>query len=83
MRWGANVRMRSNFVASQPPPGPFLACAAPRGTMKFFGKAFKVFASQTHIEKDQKVIRGDSVVELALRTQVHLVFPTSRALISS
>ena len=51
--------------------------------MKFFGKACKVFASQTHIEKDQKVIRGDSVVELALRTQVHLVFPTSRALMSS
>lgn len=49
--------------------------------MKFFGKAYKVFASQTHIEKVQKVIRGDSVVELALRTQVHLVFPTSRALI--
>lgn len=51
--------------------------------MKFFGKAYKVFASQTHIEKVQKVIRGESVVELALRTQVHLVFPTSRALISS
>ena len=51
--------------------------------MKFFGKAYKVFASQTHIEKVRKVIRGDSVVELALRTQVYLVFPTSRALISS